>query len=581
MRTGTSLKSVALLTFIFVAAVAAICISVSDGSVAAADGSSDYYKEQLSGKEKEVYNIIYPVAFALDSGYTTVAFTAADFSDEKLPTVDEGQKAFYALYYDHPEMFWMTSEIHSTYNEQNRMTSIELTPSDTGENISVQKSQLALAEAKVKVEGEFTYDKVKQIHDWIVDNTAYDTEAVGIDKPIAHSICGVFVEKKCVCEGYAKAFMYLCQKNGIDCIVSIGQGVSDKSSENHMWNYIRMEDGKWYCMDVTWDDPLVDGKDSGRVYYNYFLKGTESVHSDKKFTESHVDTMAEDHSLNKPELSAEAYRFHPGDTEFLDAILSNKDEAGNITATYTLLADAIDDVREYIGTGGSARIQAGGFQFTISCEDLKKVKEKLTADSVTEVTFGGTAETKSMKMFTQYGFLESIGPIYDYEKEVTVYAPSISTGDISSLGLSEMKIGIVADMKQLDLNMFMRVWDYSAEDGPVPIKAEYDGTYENFTAESLGTYCAGNNPVSPALNDLPFILVILILVLVVLFIIILIRLLLKHRKIKRMARTMAKSKRNMQHYKQLYEDRELSSDERKAFLKAVKIYNKNKGKEES
>ena len=74
---------------------------------------------------------------------------------------------------------------------------------------------------------------------------------------------------------------------------------------------------------------------------------------------------------------------------------------------------------------------------------------------------------------------------------------------------------------------------------------------------------------------------ILILVLVVLFIIILIRLLLKHRKIKRMARTMAKSKRNMQHYKQLYEDRELSSDERKAFLKAVKIYNKNKGKEES
>ena len=81
MRTGTSLKSVALLTFIFVAAVAVICISVSDGSVAAADGSSDYYKEQLSGKEKEVYNIIYPVAFALDSGYTTVAFTAADFSD--------------------------------------------------------------------------------------------------------------------------------------------------------------------------------------------------------------------------------------------------------------------------------------------------------------------------------------------------------------------------------------------------------------------------------------------------------------------------------------------------------------------
>ena len=68
------------------------------------------------------------------------------------------------------------------------------------------------AVSKITIDGEFTYDKVKQIHDGIVENCTYDSAAVGKDKPEAHSIYGIFVHGTAVCEGYAKAFMYMCQK---------------------------------------------------------------------------------------------------------------------------------------------------------------------------------------------------------------------------------------------------------------------------------------------------------------------------------------------------------------------------------
>ncbi len=54
-----------------------------------------------------------------------------------------------------------------------------------------------------------------------------------------------------VCEGYAKAFQYLCDLSsfnlGIYCISVTG----DNDGERHAWNLVHMEDGKSYLVDVT------------------------------------------------------------------------------------------------------------------------------------------------------------------------------------------------------------------------------------------------------------------------------------------------------------------------------------------
>ena len=69
-----------------------------------------------------------------------------------------------------------------------------------------------------------------------------------------------------VCEGYAKAFKYLCDQssfNGnIRCITVTGTMSDGKNSERHMWNVVLMDDGCNYLADLTncdgdSDDPSI------------------------------------------------------------------------------------------------------------------------------------------------------------------------------------------------------------------------------------------------------------------------------------------------------------------------------------
>ena len=53
-----------------------------------------------------------------------------------------------------------------------------------------------------------------------------------------------------VCEGYAKAFQYLCDQSGFDSDISC-LTVNGMTGEKHMWNIVRMDDGANYLADLT------------------------------------------------------------------------------------------------------------------------------------------------------------------------------------------------------------------------------------------------------------------------------------------------------------------------------------------
>ena len=117
-----------------------------------------------------------------------------------------------------------------------------------------------------------TYEKVKKIHDWLVDNVEYDTT---LNRIHAHNIYGTLVERNVVCEGYAKTFKYLLDEINIPCVIVTGTGTDDEGkTENHAWNYVRINNA-WYAVDVTWDDPIIvgNGKLTSKHKYKYFLKG--------------------------------------------------------------------------------------------------------------------------------------------------------------------------------------------------------------------------------------------------------------------------------------------------------------------
>ena len=98
-------------------------------------------------------------------------------------------------------------------------------------------------------------EKAKIIADWMIENISYE------DNEEANTAYGALINKKAVCDGYAKAYDFLCKKAGLETIYVL----SNESTMNHAWNMIRIED-KWYHIDVTW----MEG-DLGRSMKNFMM----------------------------------------------------------------------------------------------------------------------------------------------------------------------------------------------------------------------------------------------------------------------------------------------------------------------
>lgn len=122
------------------------------------------------------------------------------------------------------------------------------------------------------------YDNIKIVHDFLVDNTEYDTT---VSKDHIYNIYGAMVNGEAVCEGYARSFKYLMDTLGIPCTLVIGKGTnSEGRTENHAWNYVQIG-SYWYAVDSTWDDPVSsNGWVSQSSKYRYFLKGSKDMLKD-------------------------------------------------------------------------------------------------------------------------------------------------------------------------------------------------------------------------------------------------------------------------------------------------------------
>ena len=114
-----------------------------------------------------------------------------------------------------------------------------------------------------------TYAKIKYIHDYVIKSCTYTLDAQTGDYAY-----GALVAKKADCDGYARAFSYLCRSAGIWTVNVIGD-----TGELHMWNKVYYNK-KWYNVDVTNDDCgdiLKDG-----IQYIYFMITDKQISSTHK-----------------------------------------------------------------------------------------------------------------------------------------------------------------------------------------------------------------------------------------------------------------------------------------------------------
>ncbi len=264
------------------------------------ESNNNYFYNQLEDASKTIYNGLKSNIENMKTGTYKVEF-GNTFSN--ILSKENGQKilgdyyqsAVEAFMYDNPKVFYLnvnkmylnvesTKYVNrTTYNvyiSQGNQKSYLADGFSSKEQINACEKQIYNVRNQVISELSGTnYDKVKTIHDYLVDNISYDTT---ISKNNIYNMYGALVNKECVCEGYSKAFKYLLDEAGIQNVIVIGKGTnSEGKNENHSWNYVLLNNN-WYAIDVTWDDPVIrgGGRLSNSSKYKYFLKGLNTIGKD-------------------------------------------------------------------------------------------------------------------------------------------------------------------------------------------------------------------------------------------------------------------------------------------------------------
>ena len=102
--------------------------------------------------------------------------------------------------------------------------------------------------------------------------TSYNYDAVYNDHPYGDPWQMIYVfdddkTNQVTCEGYSKAFQYLCDhsefRTDIECDSVTGVSSDDSGSGLHMWNILHMDDGSNYMADITNSDQGAIGERGG------------------------------------------------------------------------------------------------------------------------------------------------------------------------------------------------------------------------------------------------------------------------------------------------------------------------------
>ncbi len=139
-------------------------------------------------------------------------------------------------------------------NGTNKTYSIET------DNTKIAAAKAAVANAKAIADecaGLTDYEKIVKFNKEICALTDYNYSAADNDNtPYGNPWQLVWVfdgdpSTNVVCEGYAKAFQYLCDLTGVECYTVTGVMRGGTGAGGHMWNVVVMDDEKSYLVDIT------------------------------------------------------------------------------------------------------------------------------------------------------------------------------------------------------------------------------------------------------------------------------------------------------------------------------------------
>lgn len=367
----------------------------ADGALADPSNATWFAEYECYGYELAVLENETPVTYSTSFGKGGRMKAAQQAVQEYMETsgmqahmdaiVEYALAATHAYNRDHPESFWITGgtgimlPVSYTYPSEGTVNftqrilicfykedaGIDIRSPDYRDSENIREDILRLddaAEAILSGMPDGTRrEQLAYLNHWLITHNSYRSGEIDSSarNPLT-ALLGSTEENGPVCEGYARAMKILCDRAGIPCVLVNGDAYYEEGGDSipHMWNSVQMEDGRWYGLDVTWNDPVmldengqrIPGAESGYEDEGYFLVGADTETDGLRFADSHVviNDVTENslHFLNGPALSAEAYPEYAvrvetdGETNYYKTGTEAFAAADGETARITLLSTA-------------------------------------------------------------------------------------------------------------------------------------------------------------------------------------------------------------------------------------------------
>lgn len=223
--------------------------------------------------KQDILNIFYT---ALNRGWDELTFYCPTDYDNCLEDVGDITDDRNTLSY--------VNNFVSTYNSYNKVrvnmnnfgrVNIEIQKIYNNQNISELNTRIDEIIHEIIDDSMNEEEKIKTIHDYIINHTIYDVErseeiknGTATDSIHASNTAyGPIFTGKAICGGYTDAMALFLDKLGFTNF--------KVASESHIWNVVYIDD-TWKHLDLTWDDPVVNTGEN-ILTYNYFLITTEEL----------------------------------------------------------------------------------------------------------------------------------------------------------------------------------------------------------------------------------------------------------------------------------------------------------------
>lgn len=238
-------------------------VALTDEEITSEETKKDAIYSKIYEKCGEVYNNVHlklfsktPELFYLTNGYAWFYSYSENNDKEFFVTV----KYCMLLYKD-------MNGIENPYSSEEGFAQVKSMYAEL-------VSELDRIADEIRFDGMTDFDKLLLAHDYIASHCAYYEVDDYYGDNLSYSAYGVIINQKAVCQGYSFAYEAILSRLGFDDVLFV---ISD--SLNHVWNLVKL-DGKWYNIDVTWDDPMqinydMNNPDMQLIRHNFFLISQE------------------------------------------------------------------------------------------------------------------------------------------------------------------------------------------------------------------------------------------------------------------------------------------------------------------